>query len=188
MSLFTLFSRWPQGQRRQPSLRAHLSVNGIEILEERAQPSLLGIVHGLLSDVTHVLNTGGSGSGGGSTSGQVANASLSGTAFVDWNGNGVMDAGDNADSSVSVTLTGTDSQGNAVSLTAQLDGNGNFSFTGLQAGTYSLTFSASNYGQASVGSAGGTQNADSSATIDGIVLTASTTASGYNFAEQPQLS
>src|SRR5262249_11680995 len=38
------------------------------------------------------------------------NASLSGYAFVDYNGNGVIDSGENAYGGITVTLSGTDNQ------------------------------------------------------------------------------
>jgi hypothetical protein len=41
-------------------------------------------------------------------------------------------------SGITVTLSGTDSQGNAVNLTTTTDANGNFSFTNLNPGTYSI--------------------------------------------------
>jgi hypothetical protein len=42
-------------------------------------------------------------------------------------------------SGVTVTLTGTDASGNAVSLTTMTAADGSYSFTGLAAGTYTLT-------------------------------------------------
>lgn len=62
-------------------------------------------------------------------------ASLSGHVYADDNLDGVMDglAG------VVLVLTGTDSQGRAVSMTATTDSNGSYSFTGLLAGTYQVS-------------------------------------------------
>jgi hypothetical protein len=60
-----------------------------------------------------------------------APASLSGT-VVDANSGSGM-------SGVMLTLTGTDDQGHAASLTATTDANGAYSFTGLRPGTYTLT-------------------------------------------------
>ena len=39
---------------------------------------------------------------------------------------------------ITIALTGTDQNGNAVQLTTTTDQNGNFTFTGLLAGTYSI--------------------------------------------------
>jgi uncharacterized repeat protein (TIGR01451 family) len=55
------------------------------------------------------------------------------TIFRDWNGNGVQDAGEYGMSGVTVTLSG------AASAIAVTDANGNYLFTGLAAGTYTVT-------------------------------------------------
>jgi hypothetical protein len=78
-------------------------------------------------------------------------------------------------------LTGVDDQGNVVNLTTTSDVDGNFSFTNLRNGTYSLsevapagwTFSGSQ-----AGNAGGTQGSD---VINSIVLGTVTQATGYYF-------
>jgi len=41
-------------------------------------------------------------------------------------------------SGVTISLTGTDSQGNQVLLTTTTDADGNFTFTNLQPGTYTI--------------------------------------------------
>ena len=68
-------------------------------------------------------------------------------------------------------------------LTVQTDDSGHYSFTGLRAGTYTLTedepalyVSSSNH----AGSAGGTVNGD---VISGIVLGNGQQADGYTFGE-----
>jgi len=58
-------------------------------------------------------------------------ASISGTVYADDNGNGMKDAGEMGLPGVAVTLTGTDSSGNAVSRTTATDANGLYSFTDL---------------------------------------------------------
>ena len=57
--------------------------------------------------------------------------SISGTVFNDTNGNGVLDAGEPGMSNVNVQITGGGS--------TSTDLNGNYSFTGLQSGTYTIT-------------------------------------------------
>lgn len=62
---------------------------------------------------------------------QVHAASLSGRVFADANGNGDTDAGDAGIPNVTVTLTGTDINGNTVTFTTTTDSNGDYSFTNL---------------------------------------------------------
>jgi cyclophilin family peptidyl-prolyl cis-trans isomerase len=70
-----------------------------------------------------------------------ANASgmLSGTAFIDANGNGGFDPGEVTLPGVPVTLTGTTTQATPVSATASTDGKGAFSFLNVLPGTYQLS-------------------------------------------------
>jgi uncharacterized repeat protein (TIGR01451 family) len=65
--------------------------------------------------------------------------SLAGTVYVDANNNGVQDAGEAGIEGVILTLTGTDSIGNNVDLTATTNAAGDYLFAQLAAGTYSLT-------------------------------------------------
>src|SRR5262245_20145604 len=53
---------------------------------------------------------------------------LSGVAFVDTNGNGAFDPGEPTIPGINVTLTGTTSQGTALSATTTSGANGSFSF------------------------------------------------------------
>src|SRR5207253_6669071 len=55
---------------------------------------------------------------------------ISGTVYVDSNGNGLLDANEKVLSGVTVHLTGTDFANNPVSLTATTDINGKYSFAG----------------------------------------------------------
>jgi protocatechuate 3,4-dioxygenase beta subunit len=76
-------------------------------------------------------------------------ASLSGTKYIDTNGNGVQDDGEGCPAApdvnnpgcegIMVTLTGTDGTGSAVSLSTTTDANGDYSFTGLVPGQYSVS-------------------------------------------------
>src|SRR5438874_2788648 len=110
-------------------------------------------------------------------------ASVSGTVFDDIDFSGTQDPGEGGLGGVTLHLTGTDDQGHAVDLTVQTDDSGHYSFTGLRAGTYTLTedepalyVSSSNH----AGSAGGTVNGD---VISGIVLGNGQQADGYTFGE-----
>ncbi|MEI6604352.1 MAG: SdrD B-like domain-containing protein, partial [Verrucomicrobiota bacterium] len=63
----------------------------------------------------------------------VGGGSIGDTIFRDWNGNGVQDAGEEGMAGVTVTLSG------AASKTAITDANGNYLFSGLVAGNYTVT-------------------------------------------------
>lgn len=65
--------------------------------------------------------------------------SISGSVYEDANTNGVEDAGENGIAGVTITLTGTDMLGNSVSQTTTTDANGDYTFTNLLPGTYTLT-------------------------------------------------
>lgn len=60
--------------------------------------------------------------------------------WVDVNGNGLQDAGENGLANVEVSLTGTTGNGQAVSLKTNTNGNGIYQFSGLFPGDYSLSF------------------------------------------------
>lgn len=66
---------------------------------------------------------------------------IEGFAWNDENGNGIQDFGENGIRNVSVTLTGTDINGQAVNLTTQTNSDGIYVFDGLVTGDYKLTFS-----------------------------------------------
>ncbi len=67
------------------------------------------------------------------------NGSIQGFVAVDNNANGVFDAGDSGIPAAIVTLIGTDNAGNAVLISQATDTDGSYSFTGLPAGTYSIS-------------------------------------------------
>jgi hypothetical protein len=72
--------------------------------------------------------------GGSSTANNFAEVdvgSLAGQVFVDVNDSGKFDTGDTGVAGATVTLTGTDYLGNAVSKTATSNSGGQYSFTGL---------------------------------------------------------
>ncbi|MEZ5343696.1 MAG: SdrD B-like domain-containing protein, partial [Acidimicrobiales bacterium] len=110
-------------------------------------------------------------------------SSIRGTVVVDENADGIADGSETGIGSVTITLTGTDDLGNAVNLTTTTDGNGDYSFSGLLSGTYTVTEGATpGYidGDQTPGSAGGTEADDE---ISAIALPAGTDAVDYDFGE-----
>lgn len=93
---------------------------------------------------------------------------------------------------ITIALTGTDQNGNAVQLTTTTDQNGNFTFTGLLAGTYTIAnptianpqiygyTNSSTFGKVNGQYDGGV---DSNGNIVNIVLTAGDQGTFYNFTE-----
>ncbi len=59
--------------------------------------------------------------------------------WVDENGDGQQDAGEAGIANAQVTLTGTDIFGNAVNRSTTTDANGKYNFSGVQAGSYTVT-------------------------------------------------
>lgn len=59
--------------------------------------------------------------------------------FNDVDNDGIQDAGEPGLSNVSITLTGTDINGNPVTLTTTTNANGNYQFTNVPAGNYTVT-------------------------------------------------
>lgn len=112
--------------------------------------------------------------------------SLAGFVWADANGNAARDPGEPGIAGVTVTLTGTDVNGAAVSRTALSDGTGAFSFVDLLAGTYAIAETqpaAYADGADLAGSAGGNVGND---VIGAIALGAGTDAAGYGFGERGQ--
>ncbi|MFO1502612.1 MAG: SdrD B-like domain-containing protein [Steroidobacteraceae bacterium] len=99
-------------------------------------------------------------------------ATISGRVWRDVNRNGTLEAGEVGIAGVTLTLTGTDTLGNAVSRTVTTDASGNYSFTGLPAGTYAVAETQ----PAGFGSS--TPN-----TISGLVLPAAGTLTGNDFGD-----
>ncbi len=66
-------------------------------------------------------------------------AALGDFVWSDLNHNGIQDAGEPGVQGVVVTLTGTDINGNAVTLTDVTDGSGHYYFDGLMPGDYKIT-------------------------------------------------
>ncbi|TCS36504.1 putative repeat protein (TIGR01451 family) [Paucimonas lemoignei] len=115
-------------------------------------------------------------------------SSIAGTVYSDLDNSGTKGGAEPGINSVSLTLTGTDDYGNAVSRTATTNASGNFSFATLSPGSYALTETqpaAYQDGKDTAGSAGGTITGNGTGTdsISGISLAANTAATGYLFGE-----
>ena len=127
--------------------------------------------------------------GTGNNFGELPAASFAATVYRDLNNNGVqLGAGETGISGVTVTLTGTDDRGAAVSTALATDGSGNVSYTNLRPGTYTITETQPagfNDGIDSNGTPAGTLAND---VISAITLTAGTAGTGYAFGELPTTS
>ena len=111
--------------------------------------------------------------------------SIAGSVYNDLNGNGVRDAGEPGIPMVSVTLAGTDVNGNQVAASATTNADGEYVFPGLPAGSYTVTEPTQPAGYAdgleSVGTAGGvTPQLD---TIMTVPLGGGVQSTGYDFGE-----
>ncbi len=120
----------------------------------------------------------------------MANGSgISGTIYSDVNLNGKMDAGEVGLGNVNVTLTGTDNQGHAVRIAMLTDLDGQYKFSNLRPGTYSVTESQPVDfidGEQTLGTAGGkivAIPASGTSAFSGIVLGQGVQATGNNFGE-----
>jgi hypothetical protein len=119
---------------------------------------------------------------------------IQGLVWVDVNNDGQVDFGEKAIAGVTVTLTGTDDLGHAVSQTAQTDANGIYAFTNLRpsnAAGYTITETQPAgflQGQDALGTVNGTPTG-SAAVQDvsaGVVLpTGGSVGENYNFGERP---
>ncbi len=65
-------------------------------------------------------------------------ASIAGSVYIDTNNNGVRDTSENGIANVQVALTGTDALGNPVTRNVLTNTNGDYLFSALAAGTYSV--------------------------------------------------
>ena len=112
----------------------------------------------------------------GGTNAAVTPSSLSGNVFADTTGSGTPGNGNAGLAGMTVTLTGTDSNGNAVNMSVLTDSNGNYTFTGLMPGTYTLAVGANaNF------------SPEGSGVISNITVTSGTQGTGYNFGEIPTM-
>jgi hypothetical protein len=91
---------------------------------------------------------------------EILPSSLSGYVYQDLQGTGVRNANDPGVGGVSLTLTGTNDLGAALSLTLTSNADGSYSFTGLRPGAYTVTQGPAPAGYVdgidSAGSLGGT--------------------------------
>jgi hypothetical protein len=116
-----------------------------------------------------------------STTPPAATSSLSGTVYLDNNNNGIMDAGDGGIPGVTVSLQGSGTAA-GVSQTATTDANGNYQFTNLPAGNYTITETPPpglQQGHNNVGSLGGSVSGD----VFTLALAAGLSGTNYNFGE-----
>jgi large repetitive protein len=129
----------------------------------------------------------------------VQSSALSGRVYEDLDGDGQIDSGEPGIGGVTMRLTGTDSLGNAVSLTTTTDTNGNWGFT-VPAGSYNVAEDQPAAYQPGITRAGGVTGVGSTAgtvpagtsngpngsnanRIDTIVLGAGGTSTNNNFGE-----
>ena len=111
--------------------------------------------------------------------------SLAGRVFLDGNNNGIQDGGEIGLPGVSITLTGTASDGSVVNVSLNTNASGQYTFADVLGGTYVITETQpASLGDGldilGAGNAGGTAGND---VYNAIALPAGTQATGYNFSE-----
>ncbi len=122
-------------------------------------------------------------SAAGNVFGELTASSLAGAVFVDLDGDGSFGAGEVGIGGATVTLTGTDDLGAAVSAATATAGDGSYVFSNLRPGTYVIAEDqpAGYYdGVDSVGTQGGAATADDELTVP---LAPATDGTGNTFAE-----
>jgi len=119
------------------------------------------------------------------------NSSIVGRVWMDSDDDGVVDAGERGIAGVTVTLTGTDVAGNAVTATVDTDASGRYAFPNLAPGTYTVTEPTqprgTRNGQTVAGSLGGSATPATTlpSAIAGIALGVNQHSIENNFGEIP---
>ena len=139
------------------------------------------------NDVCTNIVIGSGKSGTGYNFGELVSASICGTVFGDKDKDGTVDSNESGIAGVKITLTGTNDLGQTVTLTTTTDANGNYMFTDLRQGIYTLTetepvgyVTTKNTVGLDDGTKDGTLSGDS---IKSIALSWSDDATGYNFGD-----
>jgi large repetitive protein len=112
-------------------------------------------------------------------------STISGTVYHDQDAGGAKNGAEPGIAGVTVQLTGTDVNGNAVTRTATTDGSGNYSFGDLLQGTYTVTETQPagwGDGAETAGSSGGSLASNDK--ISAINLAAASASTGNNFGEK----
>ena len=89
----------------------------------------------IFSDITLAANVNGTDN----NFGELLPSSLAGFVYVDANNNGIKEPGEAPIPGTTITLTGTNDLGIAISQTTQTDGGGAYSFGNLRPGVYTIT-------------------------------------------------
>lgn len=113
-----------------------------------------------------------------------AGSTIKGTVYYDKNNNGVIDAGENTLRDIKITITGIDKFGKKVAIETKTDADGNYSFSGLQEGKYTIRSAKPKWmhgGKSSAGSFGGKTgvNVICAVTVKGCDVIST----GYNFGQ-----
>ncbi|HEV7403125.1 MAG TPA: SdrD B-like domain-containing protein [Chthoniobacteraceae bacterium] len=148
--------------------------------------SLSGTAAAVPGDTISGIVVGSQQSGTGYNFGELAGSSIAGTAFVDADNDGVLDAGETLLPGVTVTLTGTNDLGQPVTVSATTDASGAYTFSNLRPGTYTVTETQpAGYldGKDAAGTANGVAASVPGDTISAITLPSNTAATGYTFGE-----
>ncbi len=116
--------------------------------------------------------------------------SLSGSVYIDSDGDGVRDADETGIAGVTISLSGTNLLGSVISAQQTTDASGNYTFSELLPGTYTLTETQPRGfldGLATVGT-GATGAVATSNQIDTITLASGAAAAAFNFGESQAIS
>ncbi len=112
-------------------------------------------------------------------------SSITGTVYVDEDLDGDLTSGEQPLAGVTVTLTGTDINGDPVEMSTTTNSDGVYIFDGLLAGTYVVTEAQPSLwanGSTDAGDSGGVTTGDDDV-VDAIILAAGSDAVGYDFGE-----